>query len=569
MLTLPVSAPLEMSNFVQAGHELLENFFRFLKLQEASNSFSIDEDKFGVLLNQYVTDHRQLWGAISSGQAVSPDCVESFVRHEDRRFSADDWRASPVFNYIHQAYCLNSALILNSIDTLSIEQGKARDRLRFLARQYVDALSPANFAATNPEFIRRAIATQGNSITDGINLLIEDCRKGRISMSDESAFELGVNLATSVGSVIYENELIQLIQYKSLTEVVGQRPLLIVPPCINKYYILDLQPQNSFVRYALEQGNTVFLISWKNVSDEQGHLTWDDYLQKGPISALSVIQDICQIEQINALGFCIGGTLLTTALAVLSARGQECVASLTLLTTLLDFSDTGEIGLFVDESTLTAREAAMASSGIVLGRELATVFSTLRANDLVWHYVSSNYLKGIKPPAFDLLFWNADSANLPSPFISWYLRHLYCENSLRVPGKLSICDSPVDLTRLRMPNYLLAAREDHIVPWQTAYASAALLGGDSRFVLAASGHIAGVVNPAHKNKRSFWSNGSLAEDAESWLIDAQEHQGSWWSDWACWLKPYAGAQSPAPAYLGNANYQPIEAAPGRYVKGLN
>lgn len=567
-----------MQNFVHAGQALAQNFLDFLNAQTllrqptedvASAALSPDVQLFNGLQKKYFEQQTQLWNSMLAHRPGEPGIQVAANAPGDRRFASPDWQMSPVFDYLRQAYLINADFIRELVETLIVEDDKTKNRVRFLARQYIDALSPANFAATNPDFIRCAVETQGRSITEGINNLIGDFRKGRITMTDESAFEIGGNLATTEGAVVYENEVMQLIQYAPLTPKVGVRPLLIVPPCINKFYILDLQPENSFVRYAVAQGHTVFLISWRNVKNEQGHLRWDDYLQQGPISAMAVAREICKVKQVNALGFCVGGTILASALAVLAARGEECVASLTLLTTLLDFSDTGEIGLFVDENTLAAREAAIGDGGIMKGSELAAVFSSLRANDLIWNYVANNYLKGTKPQAFDLLYWNSDSTNLTGPFACWYMRNLYHDNSLCVPGKLTMCGVPVDLQRVNMPSYVLATREDHIVPWQTAYTSAALLGGERRFVLGASGHIAGVVNPASKNKRSFWTSTESSEwrsDTNAWLEEAQEQQGSWWIDWSAWLKQYADGECAARNVLGNAKYTPIEAAPGRYVK---
>ncbi|MFN4148087.1 MAG: alpha/beta fold hydrolase, partial [Rhodocyclaceae bacterium] len=332
------------------------------------------------------------------------------------------------------------------------------------------------------------------------------------------------------------------------------------------YYILDLQPENSFIRYAVEQGQTVFLISWRNPKADLGHLTWDDYLEKGPLAAIEAVREICRVGQINALGFCVGGTILTAALAVARARGDDPVTSLTLLTTLLDFTDTGEIGLFVDEASVAQREATIGKGGLLTARELSTTFSALRANDLIWQYVVGNYLKGETPPAFDLLYWNSDSTNLPGPFAAWYLRHLYLENSLRVPGKLEMCGVKADLGKVDMPHFILATREDHIVPWQSAYLGRRHLGGASTFVLGASGHIAGVINPAAKNKRSHWVNDSDTPQAERWLAEATEIPGSWWPRWADWIEQFAGKEIPARGRLGSKKHPPIEPAPGRYVK---
>ena len=557
--------------FMQAGQNATQQFLNFVAQAGEPAGKPVapaDPKAMTDLQKAYMEQHGRLWQAILARGLAQAEEGNFKVAPEpgDRRFAAPEWRDSPVFDYLHQAYLLNTKYLRDLVEVLPAESDKSRDKMRFLARQITDALAPSNFAATNPEFIKRALDTQGKSITDGINNLISDLEKGRISMTDESVFQVGGNIANSAGAVVFENEVMQLIQYAPLTAKVGARPLVIVPPCINKFYILDLQPDNSFVRYAVEQGHTVFLVSWRNPTAEQGHLTWDDYLEHGPIAALHVAKEICRTAQVNALGFCVGGTILTSALAVLSSRDEDIVASLTLLTTLLDFSDTGEIGLFIDEQGLAAREATIGAGGLLPARDLQNTFSFLRANDLVWNYVTQNYLKGQKPQAFDLLYWNTDSTNLPGPFACWYMRNLYHDNALRVPGRLSMCGTRVDLGRVAMPVYLLATREDHIVPWHSAYQSTRLLGGPTRFVLGASGHIAGVINPASKNKRSYWVNPDVRGDAESWLAAAEEKKGSWWSDWTAWLAPHAGDSRSARTKLGNARYKAIEPAPGRYVR---
>ncbi len=566
-----------MQQFAQLGQAMAQQFFTFLGSQQAQHPLGGAPIQMGApeparltaLQQEFLQQQTQLWNAMLARGKPGNEAADGFaVQAEpgDRRFSAPEWKQSPIFDYIHQSYLLNARYLKELVEIAPVEDDKAKNRLRFLARQYLDAVAPSNFAATNPEFIKLAVETKGQSITDGINNLIKDFEKGRISMTDDTAFEVGKNLATTAGAVVFENELIQLVQYSPLTETVAKRPLVIVPPCINKFYILDLQAENSFVRYAVEQGNTVFLVSWRNVKAEQGKLGWNDYLEQGPLTALRVAREISGEEKVNALGFCVGGTILSSALAVLAARGEDWVASLTLLTTLLDFSDTGEIGLFIDEQSCATRDATIGKGGLLTGRELAGTFSALRANDLIWNYVSGNYLKGQKPQAFDLLYWNSDSTNLSGPFAAWYMRNLYLNNSLRIPGKLEMCGAKVDLGQVKMPNYLLATREDHIVPWQTAYQSARLLGGASRFVLGASGHIAGVVNPASKNKRSYWVNDDSKPDAEAWLAAAEEKKGSWWADWSAWLKQHADGDCPARAKLGGGGYKQIEPAPGRYVK---
>jgi polyhydroxyalkanoate synthase len=347
--------------------------------------------------------------------------------------------------------------------------------------------------------------------------------------------------------------------------------MLFVPPCINKYYILDLQPENSVIRYTVEQGHRTFVMSWRNPDESLAGRTWDDYIENGPIAAIRAVQAISGAETLNTLGFCVGGTILSTALAVLAARGEHPAHSVTLLTTLLDFQSTGILDIFIDEAMVQMREVTIGDQapngpGLLKGKELAATFSFLRPNDLVWNYVVGNYLKGETPPPFDLLYWNGDSTNLPGPMYCWYLRHTYLQNDLRKAGALTVCGQPVDLGRIKAPVYIYGSREDHIVPWTAAYASVGLLKGERRFVLGASGHIAGVINPPAKGKRSHWINDDLPEQPQAWLDGAVEHPGSWWTDWSNWLKPKGGKLVSAPKTQGSADFKPIEPAPGRYVQ---
>jgi polyhydroxyalkanoate synthase subunit PhaC len=487
----------------------------------------------------------------------------------DRRFSAPEWQSNPLFAFNAAAYLLNGRFLMAMADAVEATP-RAKQKIRFAVQQMVDAMSPANFLVTNPEAQQKIIETKGESLAKGIAHMLEDMQKGRISQTDESAFEVGRNVATTEGMVVFENRLFQLIQYKPLTPAVYERPLLLVPPCINKYYILDLQPENSLVRHAVEQGHTVFLVSWCNPDASLAHVTWDDYIEDGVLRAINVTQEISKQEQINALGFCVGGTLLSTALSLLFGRGEKPVASLTLLTTLLDFSDTGVLDVFIDEAQVAMREQTIGNGGLMPGRDFTSAFSSLRPNDLVWNYVKSNYLKGEEPPPFDLLYWNADSTNLPGPMFCWYLRNMYLENNLRRPGKLSVAGAPIDLSKIDAPAFVYGSREDHIVPWAAAYESLSLLNSKkrnrNRFVLGASGHIAGVINPPAKKKRSYWINDKPAADAETWLSGATEHPGSWWPEWDKFLAKHAGEKVRAPRKFGNARYKPIEPAPGRYVK---
>ena len=463
-----------------------------------------------------------------------------------------------------KSFLINARYVNELIDEAQVDE-KTRGRMRFFARQILDALSPSNYLATNPKALRVALETGGDSLAKGIRNLVEDIGKGRISMTDETAFEIGRNLAITPGGVIFENELIQLIQYKPLTERVYARPLVLVASAINKFYIFDLQPTNSFVRYALEQGHTVFAVSWRNVKADQGGLTWDDYLALGVMRAIDVALEVTGADRANVLGFCVGGTMVASAAAVQASRGEEKIASLSLLATMLDFENPGEIGLLIDESGVIAREQTVGRGGILPGKELAFVFSTLRGNDLIWPYVVGNYLEGRQPDAFDILFWNADSTNLPGPMYCWFVRNTYLENRMKVPGATAQCGVSVDYSTIKVPTYVLATREDHIVPWQTAFATTQLVSGDVRFVLGASGHIAGVINPAARNKRSFWTNGAWREGADRWLETASEHPGSWWSDWTRWLAVHAGEFVPARTGLGNETHREIEPSPGRYV----
>ena len=493
----------------------------------------------------------------------------------DRRFKADAWAANPANLVMAHAYLLSGRVMQQMVDAVQLPE-KARDRLRFTCMQWLEAMSPSNFLATNPEVLQRMLDSKGESLHAGVLNLVADIQKGRITQTDETRFVVGRDLAITEGQVIYENRLMQLIQYAPLSSTVYQRPLLIVPPCINKFYILDLQAHNSFVRHAVEQGFTVFMMSWRNpqLSDDDGidTATWSDYLQEGVLEAIKVVSAITRQKQINALGFCVGGTLLASALALAKARGQDPVASLTLLTTMLDFDDTGVLDIFVDEFHAQARERQLSQGGLMSARELATTFSFLRPNELVWNYVVDNYLKGESPPVFDLLFWNADGTNLPGPFFTWYFRNAYLENRLKSPGGVQIDGHDVDFASLSMPAYIYGSREDHIVPWHSAYASTALLRGPMRFVLGASGHIAGVINPPAQGRRSYWlapdavSHTNMPGNPEAWQEQATEHPGSWWPDWSQWLAASSGPRKKAAVRLGNARYAPLEAAPGRYVK---
>jgi polyhydroxyalkanoate synthase len=521
----------------------------------------------------YLKQASELWN--QSLQAMQPGHGMSGtaeVKKGDRRFAALDWVNNPSAAYTAQMYLLNARTLMQMADRVQGDE-KTRQRIRFAVQQWVDASSPSNYLALNPEAQRKALETKGESITQGLRHLWQDIQQGHLSQTDESVFEVGRNVATTEGSVVFENELFQLIEYKPLTAKVFERPMLFVPPCINKYYIMDLQPENSLIRYTVAQGHRLFVVSWRNADESMSQFTWDQYIEDAAIRAIALVQEITGVPRINTLGFCVGGTILATALAVLAGRGERPAASMTLLTTLLDFTNTGVLDLFIDEAMVQMREMTIGpdspnGGGLLKGQELATTFSFLRPNDLVWNYVVGNYLKGEAPPPFDLLYWNSDSTNLPGPMYSWYLRNTYLENNLIKPGRLTVCGEPVDLRAINVPSYVYASREDHIVPWDAAYRNTQALKGRIRFMLGASGHIAGVINPPAQGKRSHWVGGSavLPQNAQDWLAEAKEHPGSWWTDWAGWVKQYAGMQVAAPKSPGSREYRPIESAPGRYVK---
>ena len=531
-----------------------------------------DLNKVTQVQAQWLADVQRVVGEFQ-GAAEAPAIL-------DRRFHSATWQTDKSFNASAQWYLLQSQTMMKMVDCMEVGAHK-KNKVRFAVQQFIDAISPANFFATNPDAQALMLKTQGQSLVQGLHNMLGDMRKGHISLTDESAFEVGRNVGTSSGAVVFENTLAQLIQYAPLTAKVGARPILLVPPCINKFYILDLQADNSMVRHLVENGHTVFMVSWRNVNADHDQMTWDDYLAQGVCETIAAVQAITKQEQINLLGFCVGGTILTTALAALAAQGKKPAASLTLLTTFLDFSDTGALGLMVDDAFMQWREQSIGTKGLLKGSELSTTFSFLRPNDLVWNYVVNNYLKGESPPPFDLLYWNGDGTNLPGPMYCWYLRHTYLANQLRVPGACKSLGQTIDLGLVDTPTYILNTREDHIVPWTGGYQSTQILTGPVRFVLGASGHIAGVVNPAKKNKRSYWAQNiaktsargkakskvpSYPDDPMAWLSGATEHAGSWWNDWTQWLEPHLGKSIAAPKTPGNARFKAIEAAPGRYVK---
>ncbi|MGB1848889.1 MAG: PHA/PHB synthase family protein [Litorivicinaceae bacterium] len=509
-------------------------------------------------VTKYQQDQFRLWTNLMGATTDSQP-------QRDRRFDSDEWSNLPIFDFIKQSYLLTADALTKSTDAIPVE-GKEKDKLKFYTRYFIDAMSPSNFVALNPEVLKEAMETNGQSLIDGLQNLMTDLEQGRITMTDEAAFALGENIGVSEGSVVFRNHLFELIQYKPSTELVRQRPLLIVPPCINKFYILDLQPQNSYVKWCVDQGNTVFLISWANTTPEYSHIGWDDYVQDGIFEATRVVREIAGEKKMNAVAWCIGGTILGSALGVMQKRRDSSIGSVTLLTTLLDFSDPGDLGVFLDDEEVKLREAQVSKEGVMSGKNLALGFNMLRSNDLIWSYVVNNYLKGKTPPPFDLLYWNSDPTNLPAAMYNTYIREMYINNNLSKPGGFTCCDKPVELDKVKTPVYFLSAIEDHIAPWKTTFLGTDIVGGPVEFVLGGSGHIAGVVNPPAKNKRNYWTDGEMGQGADHWLETATDHPGSWWTHWNEWLVKQDSKQVPARQIGTNKEFKEIVPAPGDYVR---
>ncbi|HEX9584524.1 MAG TPA: class I poly(R)-hydroxyalkanoic acid synthase [Gammaproteobacteria bacterium] len=487
----------------------------------------------------------------------------------DRRFADGAWNDNVVFDFIKQSYLLYSRAARELVDGVDgLDEGKAR-KLAFATDQIIDALSPTNFAATNPAVLRETVESSGQNVLDGLSNLLSDLNRSNgsldIAMTDMEAFEVGGNLAVTPGKVVYQNELMQLIQYAPTTEKVARRPLLVIPPWMNKFYVMDLRPGNSMVQWLVDQGQTVFMISWVNPGADLAHKDFEDYLLEGPLAALDAVEKATGEREVNAVGYCLGGILLSATLAWMAARKDERIRSASLLTTMVDFSDTGEVSLFIDQEGLAELEAKIREKGYLEGQKVFDTFRTLRANDLIWSFYINNYLMGRSPPPFDLLYWNADATNMPAAVHTWVMRNLYLENRLRRPGGVRLAGETIDVTRVTTPTYVLSASEDHIAPWRTTYETTQLFSGPVKFVLSGSGHIAGVINPPHKKKYHYWSNAKTPAEAEAWLTGARCEEGSWWPDWKRWLSRQAGGRAPA-RIPGNGGLGVIEDAPGGYVK---
>ncbi len=488
---------------------------------------------------------------------------------KDRRFRHEAWDTNPFFDFIRQSYLVAAETIQNAVvNTEGMDEKTAR-KVHFYTKQFVDALSPTNFILTNPEVLEATVKSGGENLLRGLRHFVEDfdVEKGRlrIRMTDETAFTLGENVATTLGKIVYQNELMQLIQYSPSTAQVHRRPLLVMPPWINKYYILDLQPKNSFIKWLVGQGHTVFVISWVNPDESLADIDFDDYVFKGPMAALDAIEQATGEKEANVIGYCIGGTLLAGVLAYMAAKGDMRIVSATFLTTMLDFSEPGDLGVFVDEQQLRSLEVSMNERGYHEGAEMATTFNLLRSNDLIWSFFVNHYLLGKDPVPFDLLYWNSDSTRMPAKMHSTYLRTMYLENRFCQPGGMHVKDVAIDLRDIKTPAYFLSTEEDHIAPWESTFAGARLLSGPLRFVLGKSGHIAGVVNPPAAKKYGYYSGPDVGGTPMNWVARATSHEGSWWPDWQRWVQQFAGGEVPA-RQPGDGKLKIIEAAPGAYVR---
>lgn len=579
----------EIGALAERSQRAVQNFWERQLEEQAKDGFSLVDQNavskaffdFGAKLMADPAKLAEAQLAFWQGQAdlwqramqqARGEPAEPLIQAErsDRRFRDSAWDDQLLFDYIKQSYLLSADWLRGLVDKVEDQDPETHERVVFYTRQFISAMSPTNFALTNPAVLEKAKATGGQNLVDGLKHLLADLERGKgrlkISMVDEEAFEVGRNVAASDGQVVYQTDLMQLIQYTPTTETVFKRPLLLVPPWINKFYVLDLQPKNSFIKHAVDQGHTVFVVSWVNPSETHRHKTFEDYLLEGPFAAMDAIEQATGESEINILGFCIGGILVSTLLSHLAAKGESArIKSATFLTSLFDFKDVGEARVFIDDGQIAQIERHTGEMGYLESRHMADMFSMMRENDLIWSFVVNNYLMGREPMAFDLLYWNADSTRMPAAMLVFYLKNFYQENRLREPGGITLAGTPIDVTSIKTPTYLMAAKDDHIAPWKSCYPGTQLLAGPKKFVLAASGHIAGVVNPPAAEKYGHWTYSKLPKEADDWLEAATWHDGSWWPDWYRWLKPKGGKKVPA-RVIGDGGLKPIEPAPGSYVK---
>ena len=541
----------------------------FGAMMQAAASLAKDPAKMMQAQFELAQNYAQLWQSTMQRMwGQNPDPVVTPERG-DRRFRDDAWSENAYFDYFKQSYLITARWLQDTVGQAEGLDEKTAQKVDFYTRQFVDAMAPSNFVMTNPEVLRRTIDSGGENLVKGLENLLDDLQRGqgklRISQTDEDAFEVGRNVAVTPGKVVYQNDLLQLIQYAPTTEKVCKRPLLIIPPWINKFYVLDLRPENSFIRWCVAQGLTVFVISWVNPDARLGQKGFEDYMLEGPLAALDAIEKATGEKKANVVGYCLGGTLLSATLAYMAVKDDKRVASATFLVTLTDFAEPGELGVFIDEEQLDALEHRMSEDGYLDGAAMANTFNMMRANDLIWSFVINNYLLGKDPFPFDLLYWNSDSTRMPAAMHSFYLRRMYHENKLVEPGGIELDGVPIDLRKVKVPAFMLSTREDHIAPWKATYAGTQLFSGKVQFCLSASGHIAGVVNPPEAEKYCHWTNDEKPADPEAWFSGATKVPGSWWPAWFRWLEPKSGAKVPART-PGDGKLTVIEDAPGSYVK---
>ena len=581
--------PLEMTQaFIQMGmrlqklmkmqkevedNDFLSHFSTILDFyQKTASKLTYNPEKIALATQDYMK------GLATLGQEMvnfaTTTCTTSTLSPvisssaNDRRFKSDLWQKNPYFDSLKQSYLLWNQWMRKTAEAVEGLDETENHKFDFYTRQITDFFAPTNFLWTNPQALQKIIDSKGKSFLKGMENLMNDLEQGQgdldIKMVDPKAFELGKNIAITPGQIIFQNDLIQLIQYTPLTLKVHERPLLLIPPCINKYYIFDMRPYNSFTRWCLEQGLQVFVISWVNPDKDLAEKSFEDYIFEGVGEAVRVVQDVTQSSLINGLGFCIGGTFLSAYAAYKAAKKEPVFASVTYLATLFDFHKAGDLKVFIDEKQLNAIEKRIQEKGLMEGKVLARTFNLLRANDLIWWFVINNYLLGEDPAAFDLLYWNSDFTNLPAKMYIYYLREIFFKNRLMVPESLSLGDQAIDLSKIQLPSYIFSTREDHIAPWQAGYSGLHILKGQTKFVLGDSGHIAGVFNPPQAQKYRYWMSEQYSEDPESWLKQAHEHSGSWWVDWAQWIKPYLGKAIDKTSTF-SLIYRPFEPAPGLFA----
>jgi len=584
-----VPDPVEMSQSIASIAERSQRLVTEFLTKQAASSSTADVDPLNMgnafmemttrmmtnpaqMMESSMTlwqDYLGLWQNTASrmmGQDTDP-LIEP--EGDDRRFRDDAWTENNVFDFVKQSYLLSSRWLQSTVNDVDGLDDQSAKKVEFFTRQFIDALSPTNFVMTNPEVLRETMETGGENLIHGLENLLEDLERGegtlKIKMTDPDDFVLGETIATSKGKVVFRNDLMELIQFDARSDDVVKTPILIVPPWINKYYILDLREKNSFIKWAAEQGHTVFVVSWVNPDEKLTRKTFEDYLLEGPMTAIGAVLEATGADKVNMIGYCIGGTLVAAALAYMAATDDDRVKSATFFTSLVDFEQAGDLSVFIDEEQVSKLEKSMDERGYLEGGEMASTFNMMRANDLIWSFVVNNYLMGKDPFPFDLLYWNGDSTRMPAAMHSFYLRNMYMENNLVKPGGITLNGVALDLRDIKVPTYIVSTREDHIAPWVATYAATQLYSGPVKFVLSGSGHIAGIINPPAAGKYGYWINSKKLKSAEKWLEGATAHDGSWWADWDNWTKKHSPKKRVPARVPGDGKLKPICDAPGEYV----